>query len=218
MNQRSKPRIAIVMKREELIAFFRMEAELCGYDAEICATAPRNPSHYDLILIDPEVGYCVSDTSSCFVIAMVEGNTKKSLSWAHCVWEWPISLETVHRTLEQVKAQQAADTLGQEENPPIRSGSDLYLISREEGKILYHNQTLTLTPSEMTILCFLSDDWGQTVSEEELRARIGGGQGNQVAVHICHLRKRLEEVSPHRLIETRRGKGYVLRVPLKPME
>ena len=219
MNQKSKPRIAIVLKTDELKSFFRIEAELCGYDAEICPKPPKDPSLYDLILIDPEVGYCMADESSCRVIAMVDGHGKRSMTWAHDVWEWPISVETVRNTYEQVKFRDfTTRDVQPRERVSVESGSALYLISREEGKVLYCNQTLRFTPNEMAVLCALADACGQAVSEDTLRERIGVGKGNHVMVHICNIRKRLHQVSPQRLIETRRGQGYALCIPLKPLE
>lgn len=218
MSESQRPRIAIIMKKEDLGIFFQIEAELCGYETEICSVPPKEPSLYDLVLIDPEVGYCIPDGSSCRVIAIVEGTAKHLPDWAHTVWEWPISVETVRGIFEQVKFRQFAGERRDGEKAPIREKSSLYLISREEGKILYHNQTLTLTPREMTLLCTLSDAGNRPVSEEILRERLGGGQGNHVAVHICNLRKRLGAVSSHPLIETCRGRGYRLRDPLLPIK
>ena len=218
MSQLSKPRIAIAMKKEALNSFLRIEAEFCGCDAEICSVPPKNPLLYDLILIDPEVGYCISDGSGCWVIAMVDGYTKKNLTWAHEIWEWPISVETVRNAYEQVKLRQVVKPVERETVTAAEHGTVLYLISREEGKVLYRNQMLTFTPNEMTVLCALADACGQAVSEDTLREQIGGGKGNHVAVHICNVRRRLHGVSPQRLIETRRNEGYALCVPLKPLE
>ena len=217
MSESHKPRVAIVMKRESIGTFFQIEAEFCGFACEICTTPPQTPSSYDLILIDPSVGYCLHEDDSCYVIATVEATPKKPLSWANEVWELPVSIEIVRDLFERIKLR-GVSAPGENREAAKMIPNALYLVSREEGRILYRNQTIVLTPSEMTLLCALAEAEGKSVSESVLRERIGVDRGNQVAVHLCNLRKKLEKVSTHRLIETRRGLGYALVEPLVPLE
>lgn len=218
MSGVNKPKAAIVIKKEELIAFFRIEAEFCGYECEICETPPQDPSLYDLVLIDPTVGLCVSHAENCHVVALIDEKTKNPLSWATEIWEWPMSVEEIHGALARIKWSRPWQTSEHRKAEAVVRDTSLYLVSREQGTILYHNQTLTLTPSEMTILCALSDAYGSSVSGEHLQEMIGGGMGNNVVVHICNLRKQLDRVSTQRIIETKRGKGYALTVPLIPLQ
>ena len=103
MSGVNKPKAAIVIKKEELIAFFRIEAEFCGYECEICETPPQDPSLYDLVLIDPTVGLCVSHAENCHVVALIDEKTKNPLSWATEIWEWPMSVEEIHGALARIK-------------------------------------------------------------------------------------------------------------------
>ena len=218
MGGANKPKVAIVIQKEELTAFFRIEAEFCGYECEISATPPREPSLYDLVLIDPAVGYCVSHAEDCHVVAVSDKPSDHTLSWADEFWEWPMSVEEIHGALARIKWTRSREIIQRRSEKSEENDVSLYLVSLEKGTILYHNQTLTLTPNEMTILCTLADSYGTAVSTETLQEGIGGGAGNNVVVHICNLRKQLDRVSTRRIIETKRGKGYALTVPLIPLQ
>lgn len=77
------------------------------------------------------------------------------------------------------------------------------------------DDVVTLTAREMEVLAYLLDQADRTVTKEELlRAVWGeafGGDPNIVEVYVGHLRRKLDEPSGRRSIETVRGRGYRLR-------
>ncbi|MBQ9086570.1 MAG: winged helix-turn-helix transcriptional regulator [Clostridia bacterium] len=218
MNQEYSAKIAIVLGHPEIVSFFELEAISCGCDPQVLSEPPTDPSFYDLVLIDPRVGYCVSDSPSCRVIAVTDGDIKNSFSWADEAWEWPVPADTVRETYEHLKfSSEPSDQRSAPKTDPFRRDSVLYLISREENKILYCNRTISLTQCEGRVLYCLAESSGQTVSREELQKRLEGGQGNNVDVHVCNLRRKLDISFGNGIIETRRGKGYVLNARLEAL-
>ena len=53
------------------------------------------------------------------------------------------------------------------------------------------------------------------VPREEVMALFGAEKGNIADVYVSRLRKKLEDPSCPRIIETVRGKGYKIRVKIK---
>lgn len=79
---------------------------------------------------------------------------------------------------------------------------------RREGKEIH------LTPKEFALLYYLARNEGRAVPQEELLEKIWDEHANPftqtVKVHMNNLRRKLNEGFTEQLIETIRGKGYVL--------
>ncbi|WP_322818333.1 response regulator transcription factor [Tepidiforma sp.] len=79
---------------------------------------------------------------------------------------------------------------------------------RREGKEIH------LTPKEFALLYYLARNEGRAVPQEELLENIWDEHANPftqtVKVHMNNLRRKLNEGFAEQLIETIRGKGYVL--------
>jgi DNA-binding response OmpR family regulator len=79
---------------------------------------------------------------------------------------------------------------------------------RREGKDIH------LTPKEFALLYYLARNEGRAVPQEELLEKIWDEHANPftqtVKVHMNNLRRKLNEGFEEQLIETIRGKGYVL--------
>jgi len=79
---------------------------------------------------------------------------------------------------------------------------------RREGKEIH------LTPKEFALLYYLARNEGRAVPQEELLEKIWDEHANPftqtVKVHMNNLRRKLNEGFEEQLIETIRGKGYVL--------
>ncbi|HET6463701.1 MAG TPA: winged helix-turn-helix domain-containing protein, partial [Candidatus Krumholzibacteria bacterium] len=75
-------------------------------------------------------------------------------------------------------------------------------------------EPLELTPREYGILEFLAVRKGEAVTRDQISARIYDfsteHDSNVVDVYIGYLRKKLERGGRPRLIQTRRGFGYIL--------
>jgi DNA-binding response OmpR family regulator len=79
---------------------------------------------------------------------------------------------------------------------------------RRDGKEIH------LTPKEFSLLYYLARNEGRAVPQEELLEHIWDEHANPftqtVKVHMNNLRRKLNEGFGEQLIETIRGKGYVL--------
>jgi DNA-binding response OmpR family regulator len=75
-------------------------------------------------------------------------------------------------------------------------------------------QEIHLTPKEFSLLYYLARNEGRAVPQEELLEHIWDEHANPftqtVKVHMNNLRRKLNEGFSDQLIETIRGKGYVL--------
>ncbi|MGK2965062.1 MAG: response regulator transcription factor [Tepidiformaceae bacterium] len=75
-------------------------------------------------------------------------------------------------------------------------------------------QDIHLTPKEFALLYYLASNEGRAVPQEELLEHIWDEHANPftqtVKVHMNNLRRKLNEGFRDQLIETIRGKGYVL--------
>ena len=72
-----------------------------------------------------------------------------------------------------------------------------------------------LTPTEFDLLCFLMRHPRQVLRREQILEEVWGydfgGDDNVLEVYVGYLRKKTEQGSEPRLIQTVRGVGYVLR-------
>ena len=90
--------------------------------------------------------------------------------------------------------------------------SDL-VIDMEAHSAVRAGQVIDLTHREFSLLATLAQHPGIVLSKLQLLTQVWGFEHydlNLVEVHICALRRKLEEHG-HRLIHTVRGVGYVLR-------
>ena len=81
---------------------------------------------------------------------------------------------------------------------------------------------LELTPKEFAVLQLLMRNAGQPVTRprivEEIWKRNAEGVTNIVDVYIRHLRSKIDDKWPMKMIQTVRGIGYMLDVPDRPAE
>ena len=94
-----------------------------------------------------------------------------------------------------------------------------FRINQDMQKILFHNQELTLTPTEFKILSHLIQHPNRVHTREYLMKNIWGDKPHPsdektINTHIKSIRKRLKEIDescdPQKLILTNRGIGYSL--------
>lgn len=106
-------------------------------------------------------------------------------------------------------------TRGEVKAPAIIRAGGL-AIDAEKYVVTYDDVPLRLTPNEFKLLQLLASRPGQTLTREQLLDDLHGVASNQdrsVDSHVKNLRKKLEAVANHPMIETIYGIGYRYREP-----
>ena len=90
---------------------------------------------------------------------------------------------------------------------------DWLIINRKTHECTYNEQSISLTPTEFSILWFLCENRGQVISSERLFETIWGekyfNNNNTVMVHIRHIREKMNEpAGSPKIIKTVWGVGY----------
>ena len=89
-------------------------------------------------------------------------------------------------------------------------------IDTAQKKVFYYDNSLDIAPKEYAILEYLALNMGRTVSAEELIEHVWDSDVDlfsvSVKVHISKLRKKIEEAIGKELIQTVRGRGYLIGV------
>jgi DNA-binding response OmpR family regulator len=87
-------------------------------------------------------------------------------------------------------------------------------LDSRSGFVKYGQREIVLTPKEFALMHFLMQHPGQIVTRTELLQNVWDsnydGLSNVVDVYINYLRNKLEENGEPRIIETVRGRGYML--------
>lgn len=86
-------------------------------------------------------------------------------------------------------------------------------IDENERSVTSGGSRVQLTPNEYKILAYLVSRRGNVVMRDELTSLLGKSisGSNQTDVHICTLRRKLEDTLGFNLITTVRNKGYLLK-------
>lgn len=88
------------------------------------------------------------------------------------------------------------------------------VIDTAQKMVFYNGENIDMAPKEYAILEYLTLNLGRTVSAEELIEHVWESDVDlfsvSVKVHISKLRKKFEEVLGKEIIQTVRGRGYLL--------
>ena len=120
----------------------------------------------------------------------------------------PFSVDALRTELLRIAAEGQAAA--------VEQPSSLVLQLDEDGLTLHAaDLTVTLTENEALLLSLLLQHRGEPVSKETLHRALCRGEdtpsgSNKVEVHLCNLRRKLEQPLGLRLISTVRGQGYRL--------
>ncbi|KGI78043.1 response regulator transcription factor [Oleiagrimonas soli] len=80
--------------------------------------------------------------------------------------------------------------------------------------VVVGDRELSLTPREFALLSLLARHRGRVFSRGEILERVAGSDSTasdrSIEVLVFGLRRKLDQVAPERLIETRRGAGYLI--------
>lgn len=86
-----------------------------------------------------------------------------------------------------------------------------------ESKLSYNSKDISLTKTELMILEELFKAQGGVVSREKIMDKCWQSDDfiddNTLAVNMTMLRKKLSSINLNNFIETKKGIGYMLRVP-----
>ena len=209
MTESFKNRIAVISADRDMVTFFAWEARACGCPVEVFDRPPADLSGFDLAVLDARAGLCLPDAEGrCRIVVVGEPAKAEKRFFADLRWEWPISVEVVRAAYESRR--ECGDMPTHEMR--VASAPTVYWLSREERTVFYRNRTVALTEREWQLLCALGEAQGQVVSIEALTACLSCDDPNVVKVHLCHLRKKLEEPFGARIVETVRNRGYRLQV------
>lgn len=121
-------------------------------------------------------------------------------------------LELVARVKAQLRRFTKYNQQDQEKDENVIAFSGL-ILNLDTHQCILNERTLSLTPTEFSILWFLCANRGRVVSSEELFHEIWGEKyfagNNTVMVHIRHLREKMKDSAEHpKYIKTVWGVGY----------
>ncbi|GAA4526825.1 response regulator transcription factor [Amycolatopsis samaneae] len=89
-------------------------------------------------------------------------------------------------------------------------------LDAESHSVVRGGTTVTLSPTEFTLLSYLVEHAGQVLSRAQILRHVWkyefGGDASIIDSYISYLRRKIDTTEP-RLIHTVRGVGYVLRGP-----
>jgi two-component system copper resistance phosphate regulon response regulator CusR len=100
---------------------------------------------------------------------------------------------------------------------PLRKTIADLVLDLEKRRVWRVGKLIELTPREFDVLAYLMRQPGQVVTREMLAHDVWGELNrvtpldNVIDVHIAHLRRKLDEGHPVKLVQTVRGVGFVLR-------
>ena len=87
-------------------------------------------------------------------------------------------------------------------------------VDLSKGVISNNGLNVLLTKNELSILAYLLENRGKVVSRDEIMSYLWDSEmfvdDNTLTVNITRLRKKLEELGFSKVIETRRGWGYII--------
>jgi DNA-binding response OmpR family regulator len=90
-----------------------------------------------------------------------------------------------------------------------------FAINLSRSNIEYNGQEHELTKNELKIIVFLYENRGFIVSRDELMTQLWNSDmfidDNTLTVNINRLRKKLEDIGLGQVIETKRGRGYMVK-------
>ncbi|MDQ0270560.1 VanR-ABDEGLN family response regulator transcription factor [Cytobacillus purgationiresistens] len=123
-------------------------------------------------------------------------------------------LELIARVKAQLRRFTKYNQSDSEQHENILAFSGL-ILDKNTRKCLLNEKPLSLTPTEFSILWFLSANRGRVISSEELFHEVWGekyfNSNNTVMVHIRHLREKMDDSAEHpKYIKTVWGVGYMI--------
>ncbi len=198
------PNAVIISGNAELIRFFELELEACGYLSRECRSFAFLQGEYDFLIVDTDSVKIPENTDISKPVIRVTSTPLLSESNDGYTVQYPALLPELRvlfsRICENGNFEYTASS--------AISLDTVYVTDKENCIISMGNRSIKLSKTEFFILCELCAQGGETVEREKIMDMLGAEQGNIADVYICNLRKKLEKPIGKRLIFTERGKGY----------
>jgi two-component system alkaline phosphatase synthesis response regulator PhoP len=126
----------------------------------------------------------------------------------------PFSMEELVVRVKALVRRSRAEAIRSEAPSEIRFG-DLRLVARD-FRCWVNGEEVALRPKEFSLLARLASEPGRLFSRLELAEEVWGyshlGDTRTIDTHVKNLRRKVEDPSAYRFIETVRGLGYRFRV------
>ncbi len=222
-------RVLIVEDEAEIVRFLKLELEHEGYDVETAHDGRAGleaalTDEYDLLLVDvmlPELNGLevlrrlrVKKGTPVILVTARDAVADKVMgldAGANDYIAKPFHIEELLARIRMVlrtsaPAAEAADGTLQIED---------LVLSTASRCVTRGGEPVELTKTQYDLLEYLMRNRDIVLTREQILSRVWGyqymGDSNIVDVYIRYVRKRIRETDEHRLIETIRGVGYVMR-------
>lgn len=189
---------------ERISEFLIMELGLLGYSVWSGRAADA-----DFVICDARAYASLALKDVRRVAVVLTNERTREPSGVRTVWRWPIPIGAIRSFLRE----SASGLGGSCETASEHSQKPSAVIDEEARVLCWRGDRIALTERELAIVRLLLAAKGAPVSRECLAATLGGDE-NVLNVHMCHLRKKLEQPYGVRVLETLRGEGYRLRAEL----
>lgn len=225
-NSASQPLILIIEDNQEIGPFVAMELESEGYRVELASDGQNGLMKFrqlapDMLILDWDLPR-LSGVEICRRVRQSSHVPVLMLTAKHSVQERvegldagandyltkPFELdELLARVRAQLRSRQAAP-LSQLVFQNLEMNLQTHEVRRGERR-------LELSPKEFELLRYLMEHPRQVLSKSQIYETVWGWDGeggeNSVEVYVHSLRAKLEAEQQPRLIQTRRGVGYLLQ-------
>ena len=196
--------IAVISTNPTFVRFFELECRLCRIPVRTFSKMPSNVHGYSHVFVDVDtVRHYPTDCEEMIFVSAEAGLNDLV---------WPLSLETLHSILWKRGHGDVSEV------PKADRERVLWIQNRERRELRYEWKTTLLSNNELLILDTLASADQSPVSRASLMAVLDAQSGNLADVYVCHLRKKLEVLCDSRVIDTVRGFGYRLRIPVRQAE
>lgn len=233
-NPNGRPEVLVLVRDEALAEGLRTELESAGFALDVTTDAERaerratGGSHEAYVVdvsIAEGVGYRFAATLRQIgrdepILLLTAPHAGEDMLPVQRGWAGfqPVVWEGLH------DAPQALRALLRHEQP--RAARRLHYagiaLDRVERRLCVDGREIRLTPAEWDILDHLVSHAEHVVEREDLMRAVWGPDpdlsSNALDVHMGHLRKKLAGAGYPDVIETIRGRGYMLRVDADPGE
>lgn len=147
------------------------------------------------IIVTLPAGYYIDNIREIIMAGADDLKSRDHLDEA----EFMAHLRAIERSVEMARKAENTQTLGP------------FTLDNQNHKIFVKDRQLSLTPKEYKLLETLIKASSRTLSKETIARQIDGSE-QSIDVHICHIRQKIEQLSPNdeRCLITEYGHGYKL--------
>lgn len=200
----------IAVLSEDAVFARMLELEFSNLEISVMAAVGlQNEDHADVVILDLDSATAPRSQQYRRMIGFSRRPAMTSPDARSCsmILRRPFRMSLLRReVLEQLRQKNGVEI------QPYRTISPQkrqIALSHESRKLICDGQEIPLTAKEYALMDCLLKNRGNAVSGAGLSRCLGiGGQGNEINVYVCYLRRKTDELPNGRLIQTVRGKGY----------